>query len=113
MDILTILYTVSGFVVAAAFIPQIIKLLDDDTGAGAMSLLALAIFANCTLIGFLYACFNNGDVFMMLDYGLCATGEFSVLFLASIRRFQHSNHYAAGVFFSLLPRPVIQFANRI
>lgn len=113
MDILTILYTISGFVVAAGFIPQIVKLLSDDSEAAAMSLTALAIFSVCTIIGFLYACINNGDVFMMLDYGLCSLGETTVLLLAFIRRYQNSTHLVHRILISLMPQSVVAYANRI
>lgn len=113
MEILTILYTVSGFIVAAAYLPQIVRLLGDDTGASAMSLIALSVFSVCTVIGFAYACLVNGDIFMMLDYGLCSIGEVAVLILASIRRLQYSTTPLNQAIFSLIPAPISRFATRL
>ncbi len=88
MDILTTLYMATGFVFAAGFIPQIRTLLKDRSGAVAINLTTCATFTICTVISFLYAWLNNGDVYFMLGSGLCAIGNGAVFLIALKRRLE-------------------------
>lgn len=88
MDTLTFLYTATGFIFGAAFVPQIITLLRDTSGAAAINLLTAATFTICTAISLAYAIVNNGDVYFMFGTAVCMLGNLTVFVLAALRRWQ-------------------------
>lgn len=90
MDILTTLYMATGFIFAVGFIPQIITLIRDQSGAVSINITTYFTFTLCSIISFLYAWLNNGDVYFMLGTGLCTIGNSVVTGLAIAKRLQFS-----------------------
>lgn len=88
MDTLTLLYTATGFVGAAAFVPQIVTLIKDKSGAVAINLGTYSVFTLTTLISFLYAWQNNGDLYFTLVSGVFVLGNATVFSLALKRRME-------------------------
>jgi lipid-A-disaccharide synthase-like uncharacterized protein len=86
MDTITFLYTVSGFIFGAAFIPQIKTLLHDKTGAVSISISTWIMFTLCSMITLLYAFTHNGDGYFIFCTAVCVIGNTCVLTLASFRR---------------------------
>ncbi|MFZ4124786.1 MAG: hypothetical protein ACOYJ2_01780 [Rickettsiales bacterium] len=86
MDILTTLYVAAGMGFAIAFIPQIITLWRDKTGAASINLSTWAMFAACSAITLLYAIFKTDDPYFMFCASLGVIGNSVVLLLALSRR---------------------------
>jgi hypothetical protein len=86
MDIITLLYTLSGVMFGAAFIPQIKTLLHDKTGAVSISISTWMMFTVCSMITLLYAFTHNGDGYFIFCTVVCVIGNTCVLTLATFRR---------------------------
>lgn len=86
MDLLTILYTISGLVFGMAFVPQIRTLLTDTSGAVAINLSTWVMFSLCSAVTLIYACLHNGDMYFIFCSAICLIGNIVVLTLASLRR---------------------------
>jgi uncharacterized protein with PQ loop repeat len=86
MDLLSTLYVAAGIVFAMAFVPQIMRLIRDTTGAASLSLSAWAMFSACNAVTLLYAVFHNGNPYFILCTALCTAGNMAVFTLASVRR---------------------------
>ncbi len=102
MDILTLAYSISGLVFGAAFIPQIITLIKDRTGAASVNLSTFTLFSLCSIISTVYAIVKVGDGFLIFCTGICTLGNIIVLLLACLRRYQV---YATNANTSPLPLP--------
>lgn len=85
---LELVYLLSGIVFGLAYIPQIITLWHDRTGAVAMSISSRAIYAACNLIGLIYAVIINGDIYFVLFSFIATLGCLAILLLAVMRRLE-------------------------
>ncbi len=94
MDILTGLYSISGLIFGAAFVPQIVTLIKDRSGAASISLSTWIVFAVCSVISLLYACTHNGDVYFIFCSSVGVAGNLAVLMLAMMRRMQFAPAYS-------------------
>ena len=97
MDILTVLYSASGLVFGIAFVPQIVRLAKDRSGAASISLSMWLVFAFCSSISLAYACAHNGDVYFIFCSSIGVVGNLTVLFLAALRRIQILAHPAPAL----------------
>lgn len=88
MDTLTFLYTATGFFTGAAFVPQIIALLKDRSGAEAVSLSSVFMFTLCSVVVCAYALVNNGDVYFVFGTAVCTVGNIAVFTLAAWRKWR-------------------------
>lgn len=90
MDTITMLYSANGLVFGAAFLPQIVTLVRDKSGALAMNLATWALFSACSMITFLYACTHNGDNHFIFCSAIGTFGNTSILLLGGLRRLQYA-----------------------
>jgi lipid-A-disaccharide synthase-like uncharacterized protein len=88
MDILSILYSVSGLIFGAAFVPQILTLARDHSGAVSTSISTWLVFSLCNLVSLSYACTHSHDVCFIFCTTVGAMGNITVLVLACLRRIQ-------------------------
>jgi len=61
LDILVLLYSFNAFILAASYMPQIIKYYRTKTGARATCLKSLAMWSYSSSVSLCYALFENGD----------------------------------------------------
>ena len=87
MSIIQILYLAAGIIFSAAFVPQIIRLYRDTTGAASVSLLTWGLFSACNIITLLYAAQANHDGNFILTATLGTIGNLSVFGMALWRRY--------------------------
>ena len=88
MDLLTVLYTISGLIFGLAFLPQIMTLLKDTTHAASLNLSTWSMFSSCNAIQVAYAVQNNGDPYLVICASICMLGNISVLGLGIWRKTQ-------------------------
>ncbi len=103
MDILTILYTATGFIFGIAYVPQIITLLKDTSGAAAINLTTAFLFTVCSTISCAYAVVNNGDLYFVFGTAVCTIGNITVLVLALLRRWQKANESTQDITSHIAP----------
>ena len=87
MDILTILYSSTGVVIAIAFVPQIMDLLKDREAK--INIVTWAIFTWCSLVGLTYTLVNIHDATVIFCSIVGAVGNVTVLSLGVINRFRN------------------------
>lgn len=88
MDLITVLYSMSGLVFGATFIPQIMALANDRSGASSTSISTWLVFAAYSLVSLSYACTHSKDIFFIFCSSIGAAGNLIVLVLAATRRLQ-------------------------
>ncbi len=93
MDTVTLLYTSNGMVFGAAFLPQIVTLIKDRSGAVSMNLATWGLFTLCSLITLVYACTHNGDNHFIFCSAIGTLGNTMIFMLGSLRRLQYSVVY--------------------
>lgn len=86
MDIIAILYAIVGFVFSGACVPQLRRLMQDETGAASISLMSWAMFSACNVITLSYALTHSADRLFILCAVLCTIGNLSVFLMACYRR---------------------------
>lgn len=89
-DTITMLYTSNGLIFGAAFLPQILSLIKDKSGAVTVNLATWGLFTLCSLVTLTYACLHNGDHHFIFCSIIAMIGNFSVLSLAAARRLQYA-----------------------
>ena len=94
MDTLTLLYTFGNLVFCLAFIPQILTLAKDRSGATSTNLSTWTMFTFYAAATLAYAIFKNGDAVFIFSSSTCFVGDTAVLALALTRRFQHRTQLA-------------------
>ena len=88
MDVITTLYSATGFITLMAFVPQLAALLKDRTASIALNLSTWGLFATSSTITFIYACSHNGDSHFIVCSAIGTIGNASIFFTAILRRFQ-------------------------
>lgn len=88
MDVITMLYSVTGLITLSAFIPQLVALLKDKTASVSLNLSTWGLFSTSSMITLMYACSHNGDTHFIVCSAIGAAGNASILFTAIFRRFQ-------------------------
>lgn len=89
-DTITMLYTSNGIIFGAAFLPQILSLIRDKSGAVSVNLATWGLFTVCSLVTLAYACMHNGDNHFIFCSCVAMLGNLSVLSLGAMRRFQYA-----------------------
>lgn len=87
---LTWLYAATGPLLACAYLPQLVVLWRDDSGARATSLLTWAVWSLCLLVTVLYAWRLNPDPVFLFTSTCSFLGCTSVFLLACLRRARRS-----------------------
>ena len=90
MDTISTLYTISGMLFGAAFLPQIITLIRDRSGAVSTNLSTWGMFALCSLITLTYAYTHNGDIHFVFCSAIGTAGNMSIFTLGIVRRLQYA-----------------------
>ncbi|HEU5046237.1 MAG TPA: hypothetical protein VFT64_00165 [Rickettsiales bacterium] len=90
MDAITTLYSANGLIFGAAFLPQIVTLIKDKSGALTMNLATWSLFSACSLVTFIYACTHNGDHHFIFCSAIGTFGNTSILLLGTMRRMQYA-----------------------
>ncbi|MDE3016210.1 MAG: hypothetical protein KGI29_04725 [Pseudomonadota bacterium] len=88
MDTLSALYSLNGLIVGAAFLPQVITLLKDRSGAVAISISSYLIFNVIGLISLAYGVLKLHDALFIFYCVISVVGNLVVLGLAIYRRWQ-------------------------
>lgn len=86
MHTIQVLYLMTGGVFAAAFVPQIISLIRDKTGAASVSLVTWGIFSFCSIVTLVYAAQINQDLNFIITAALGTVGNLTVFCMAAYRR---------------------------
>jgi len=97
MDVLALLYSFSGLVFGAAFIPQVVTLLKDTSGAASFNISTWSIFTLCNLVTLLYAVTHTGDHYFVFCSAIGVIGNLSVLTLGAVRRLHPAKVTARAV----------------
>lgn len=92
--VLTVLYGVSGSVVIAAYLSQVLSAWADKRGARAVSMMAWVAWCSESLIEFSYALVVARDVTFSLVSAGHLLGCVSVLGVATLRRWQYRHSLA-------------------
>ena len=92
MEVIQFLYLGAGIVFSLAFVPQIINLCKDKSGAVSVSITTWGLFSICSVITLLYAVQVNHDANFMLTALLGTLGNLTVLGLAVWRRITFQKH---------------------
>ena len=87
MSLLTFLYTASSFCVALSFIPQILTLMKDRSGAEAINLGTVTVWDAASIIALIYAIVVVGDSSFIMVSLVFAFGNTAILTLALFNRF--------------------------
>lgn len=90
MDTITLLYSANGLIFGAAFLPQIMTLIKDKSGAASTTLSTWCMFSVCSLVTLIYACTHNGDSHFIFCSAIGTIGNISILMLGGIRRMQYA-----------------------
>lgn len=82
MDLLTTVYSLTGVVVGAAFVPQVVALLRDPQARIWINTPAWVMFSACSIVTLAYACVQNGDAYFIFCSAVGVAGNLSVLALS-------------------------------
>lgn len=88
MDIISFLYGLTGILIGISYIPQIVTLLRDRTGAAAINLSMWIMLTACASITLLYALTRMPDPLFIATSAVAVTGNISIVSLVLLRRRQ-------------------------
>ncbi len=80
-NLIAIAYSGNAVIITIGYIPQIIKLIKDETGTGNFSIFTWLLWLWTAFAGFLYAVILIQDTLMIIVTGLCVVGNSAIVFL--------------------------------
>ena len=86
-------YLLSGFLIIIMYIPQIIKLVNDNTGAYSISLASWASWATLRLPAFIYALVVLNDFIMLIITLGDILGRLAVFSVAAYKKYSFHKHH--------------------
>lgn len=92
-EFLKLLYLTSGSLIVFVYIPQIVRLLRDQTGAAAISLVSWASWATLRLPAMLYALAVTNDIIMLVITTGDLIGRLCVFGVASWKKHDFNRHH--------------------
>jgi len=92
-EFLKFLYIASGSLIVLVYIPQIIRLLKDKTGAYSISLVSWASWAVLRIPAMMYALAVTNDIIMFLIVGGDLLGRIGVFGIASWKKKDFNRHH--------------------
>ena len=90
MDVLSLVYSLNGLIIGAAFLPQIMALIRDTSGAISISICSWCIFTTVSTISLLYGVEKLHDPLYNFCSSISLLGNALILGLSILRRLQHS-----------------------
>ena len=87
MAFLQFLYASTAFIGLVSFMPQMLKLLKDSSGAESISIVTLALWVLTSNISLAYALVINGDMLFIFGATVFAVGNSTTLLLAVYNRY--------------------------
>ena len=88
MDTLSILYSLNGLIIGTAFLPQIVTLMKDRSGAVSTSISSWLIFTIVSVISLAYGMAKLHDALFIYCSAVSVLGNGAILILSIYRRWQ-------------------------
>lgn len=88
MDTLSLLYSLNGMIIGAAFLPQIVALVRDQSGAVSTSITSWFIFTLVSAISLAYGVFKLHDTLFIACSAVSVAGNGIIMLLTIYRRQQ-------------------------